>query len=51
MDLHFDNKIDFEVETFFEALSYEGLILDKYAIPAIKAKAMSMYQKQIRFKR
>jgi hypothetical protein len=50
-DMHFDSKIDFDLETFCEALQYDSFILDQYKSKQIKAKAMSMYAKQLKYKK
>jgi hypothetical protein len=48
-DMHFDVKIDFDLELFCEALQYEGFVLEQYKSKQIKAKAMSMYAKQLKY--
>lgn len=48
MDLHFDEKIDFNVEVFSENLSFEGFALKVYNMENIKAKAIAMYKKQVK---
>ena len=48
MDLHYDNKIDFDVHVFFRAVQSEGFILDLYNAETIKTKAVAMYNKEVR---
>jgi len=48
MDLHFDSKVNFDLESFSTILSYDGFVLPEYNVKTITAKAMSMYQKQMK---
>ena len=48
MDLHYDDKIDFDVFTFYKAVQSEGFILDVYNAETIRTKALVMYNKEVK---
>lgn len=48
MDLHNDNKNEFDIFTFFKAVQSEGFILEMYNTETIKTKALAMYNKEVK---
>ena len=48
MDLHFDIKIDFELNVFYKAIQSDGFVLDVYNAKTIKEKAYAMYNKEVK---
>jgi len=48
MDLHYDNKSDFDVFIFIKAVQFEGFILEIYNTETIKTKAVAMYNKELK---
>lgn len=45
MELHFDEKEEFDVYTFVKGMALKGFPLDNYKIPTIKSEAVKLYNK------